>query len=394
MCIAFWPGFRRVLLSSFVLLCGAGGASWAQAGDDETPKTFAFDTVVTSHILSNVRGGVKQGTQAIYSVDLTGVWTGQGGWDGFVYVIATGNDGFSENYVGDEQVVSNIDLPPGMRLAEAWVRKTSADQKFVTTAGFINANNMFDVQDAGALFLNSSHGIGIDFGQGGASGKPIAAFGIVQEWRPSDGISLRASVFDGVGGDPEHGSVFAASRFSADEGLQIQVEAEKDFKGGFVKLGHWGNTRADDRFDGLGRPRKASGTYGQVSATLSQEAGSEDQGLQAWLRLGVASASVLHFDRYSGGGLVYTGPIKGRDHDQVGIAIASARYGKPYRATVEARVTSETSYEASYQYEVKPGFVIQPDIQYVQHPSGRWDVKDAVVIGVQVRIGLEAFSPA
>ncbi len=369
----------------------AGAAPGAYAATAATPPSaFDFDAVLTTDTLSDVQGGLKQGTRTIANLDLTSAWKGQDGWESFVYVEVTHGGGFSDQYSGDTQFVSNIDLPAGIHLSEGWVRKTSRGGHFVSTLGFNNVNNMFDVQDVGALFLNTSHGIAIEFGQSGASGKPICAFGFTQEWRPRADIHVRGGLFDAVAGDPEHGSVFATAYYSSRTGLQYQVEMQKDFAGGFVKLGHWGNTAPSDPLDGVGAPGRYSGTYGQLSATLSQEADGPEQGLKGWVRVGNADARLLAFDRYVGGGLVYTGPFRGRDHDQAGIALASGRYGKSYRATATEPVTTESSYEASYQYEVKPGLVLQPDLQYVEHPSGLSSVKDAVVVTLRVRVGIDA----
>lgn len=368
------------------MLAVAAGACRAQTAD--AAEAWSFDAVLTTHLMDNTRGGLRQGAQAINDIEATATWQGDHGWTAFADLQVTNNDGFSANYVGDYQVVSNADLPTGIHLGEAWVAKASDGQHFNTTLGLVSVNNVFDVQDAGALFLNASHGIGIDFSQSAASAKPLSALGVIEEWTPRDDVRLRAGLFDAVGGDPEHDKAFVAAHLSRAEGLQYQVEAEKDFTGGYVKLGHWANTAPADPLDGAGPRRRYSGTYGQIKLTLFSEKTDADQGLQGWLRAGVASAHVLPVAQYTGGGLVYTGLVPGRDHDQFGFAIACARFGSPYEASVGEPATAETTYELAYQYEVKPGFIVQPDVQYVQHPSGLHSVKDAVVVGVAIRIGL------
>jgi porin len=188
-----------------------------------------------------------------------------------------------------------------------------------------------------------------------------------------------------------HDDAFAPTRLWSGEGEQYEIEIEKDFKGGYVKLGHWGNTIKTDYIDGSGATGDMSGDYAQLSLTLIEES-DPDQGLKGWLRAGTANADGLALDQYIGGGLVYSGPFKGRDHDQAGFAVAHARFGKPYRAAQSNRVTAETSYELTYQAEVRPGFVLQPELQYIKHPSGAHDIKDALIVGLQFRVGLEALN--
>ena len=354
---------------------------------------MTFDAVLTTHLMSNLHGGLKTGTKALANLDLTADWQGPDGWQAFAYVEVNSKDGFSASYVGDQQYVSNIDLTPGVHLAEAWVQKTSAAGHFVTMAGFVSATDVFDVQDVGALFLNSSHALGVEFSQSGLSCVPRSALGIVTTWHPGNALHLHAGLFDAVGGDPDHPGAFIAAKFSRHTGLQYVLEAEKDFTGGYIKLGHWSNTVKADALDGAGAARRASGTYAQLSLALTHEQDDPDsaQGLSAWLRAGNADEQVLAVDRYAGAGLVYTGLLTGRDHDRFGFAIARARFGRAYRATVEDRVTTETTYELTYQYEVRPGFILQPDAQYVQRPAGSHAIRDALVVGLQVRLGLEAF---
>ena len=104
----------------------------------------AFDAVLTTDVLSNQQGGLREGTRVMANLDLSAAWTGDNGWEAFGYVLADAGGGFSETYSGDAQVVSNIDAPAGVRLFEAWVRKTSADERLVVTAGIINLNGIFD----------------------------------------------------------------------------------------------------------------------------------------------------------------------------------------------------------------------------------------------------------
>ncbi len=355
---------------------------------DDAPKGIQYGAVWTSDLTGNVSGGLRRGGLMMHNLDMTADWQNDKGWEAFGYVLDDFNGGLSSKYVGDAQVTSNIDATPGLRLFEAWVRKTSADQSLITTFGLINLNGIFDVQDNGSLFLNASHGIGPDYSQSGPSIFPISSLGAVAEWHANDHFTLRGAVFDAIPGDAQDDTRFVYIRLSGDEGAHLVAEAQYDFKGGRIKLGHWANTLAAPTLDGTSTHR-ASGTYGQLQLTLSHEREHPDQGLKTWLRVGVADDRTLAIDRYTGGGLVYDGLLPGRDDDSAGIAVATAHFGAPFRS-LTGPLDSETTWEVSYRAAIRPGLSLQPDVQYVVHPSGDPSIRNALVVGVRLKLDLLA----
>ncbi len=359
-------------------------AALAQTARADDAKPMSYDVVTTSDAIADVSGGLRRGGLVMHNVDLTAAWRGGNGWSAFGYVLGDFNGGFSGKYAGDAQTVSNIDAPPGLRLFEAYVKKTSADEKGSLSVGLINLNGMFDVQDVGGLFLNSSHGIGPDYSQSGPSIFPISALGAVGEWRFDDHFAVRAAVFDGVPGDANDDRKFAYIRIAGDEGAHLVAEGEYDFDGGAVKIGHWADTVARPTIDGSG-VKKPQGTYGQVQFTLVKGA-DDDHGLKGWVRAGHAEGAVLDLSSYAGGGLVRTGTFKDRDDDMAGLAVAQAHWGNAYRARNPGALATETTWEASYQAAIRPGVSIEPDVQYVVHPGGDPAVKNAVIVAVRLKV--------
>ena len=345
------------------------------------------NAVLTTEADSVLSGGLDQGTSSLSNLDLTAHWQGDNGWEAFAYVLGDFGDDFSANRVGDVQVTSNIDCVDGWRLFEAYGKKSWGDTGYAM-AGLINLNGIFDVQEVGSVFFNASHGIGIDYSQSGPSIFPISALGAVGQWQLSPHQALRAAVFDGVPGDPYDDTRFVYIKLSAEEGAHLAGEYQYDYDGGFVKLGAWKNTARLDRLDGHGTSRGNGGAYGQVAFTLTREDATGDQGLKGWVRAGVANDTLMTIDHYAGGGVVYTGPFKGRDSDQAGLAIAVAHFGAPYRTSVGEDLTSEVTWEATYRYDVNDHVSLQPDVQYVQHPSGRSDIDDAMVFSLRLKVGL------
>ena len=82
------------------------------------------------------------------------------------------------------------------------------------------------------------------------------------------------------------------------------------------------------------------------------------------------------------GGLVYTAPF-GRMADQAGISFTHARFGDVARQAGSLS-PAETTFEATYSFNINSHLNLQPDLQYVMSPSGDRAIPDAVVLGSRV----------
>ncbi len=96
------------------------------------------------------------------------------------------------------------------------------------------------------------------------------------------------------------------------------------------------------------------------------------------------------FSSYVGAGAVYTGLFPGRDEDQLGFAVATARFGEAYRDAQRALGTrwdrSEVNLELTYRFPVVEWLTLQPDVQYVLNPSGDPALEDALVMGLRFEL--------
>ncbi len=190
--------------------------------------TFETRAVLTTEVDSLVKGGLDVGSSGLSNLDLTAHWQNDRGWEAFGYVLGDFGGNFSANRVGDVQVTSNIDCPDGWRLFEAYGKKTFGDDKAYVMAGLINLNGIFDVQDNATVFLNASHGIGVDYSQTGLSIFPTTGLGLVGQWRLTSHQTVRAAVFDGVPGDPHDNKKFVYIKLSAEEGSHWTGEYQYD----------------------------------------------------------------------------------------------------------------------------------------------------------------------
>ena len=111
-----------------------------------------------------------------------------------------------------------------------------------------------------------------------------------------------------------------------------------------------------------------------------------DKGLGIFTHIGLAprNSSVINF--YFDGGLNYKGLIPTRDNDVLGMAFA---YGHLSNNPQDNEGSSNPGYEivleATYQMELTQWLSLQPDVQYVIHPSGT-DTANALVLGAQATV--------
>jgi len=81
--------------------------------------------------------------------------------------------------------------------------------------------------------------------------------------------------------------------------------------------------------------------------------------LAAFVQLGVADASIDPIARHMGGGLVYTGLFRRESDDRIGMTIARAEFGGPYRqqGAIGGGLTdkAETVIELTYRTPLTSG---------------------------------------
>lgn len=287
--------------------------------------------------------------------------------------------GFSAVHSGDYQVASNIDAPHAVRPYEIWL-ELPFGATVRAKAGLIDLNNEFDQQQVGALFLNSSFGIGPDLSQSGPNGPsifPVTAPGILVAYQPP-GWTARIGLFDARSGDPEHPHRFWPDSFGSDGALLIGEVHRQIGPLVAVQAGAWGYTDNQPRLDGGGAGTSAGG-YGMIEARLI---GHEDgRALRVWLRGGGASDATEPVHVYLGGGFTWTSA-----RAAYGIAFAHARLGDPaYRLPIDgARPDrAETAIEATARWQLVTGLAIQPDVQYIVHPGWNPAYRNALVLALR-----------
>ncbi len=387
---------------------------------------FTLETSYTFEAMRVQEGGVRRANNFLGSLDLQcrvdlERLFGLPNTRSFLYAVGTHGDKPSES-TGDFQGVSNIEAPEAFRLLEGWIERVWKSGRASALIGLYDVNSEFDFIPAARLFLHSSHGIGGELGTSGRSGPstfPVTSLVGRLELRSRDQKSyLRAVVADGVPGDPRSPRR-TSIRFDDGDGVLVLSElgrwssSLRDLQGSALAVGHhgpgfrerhfgkvalgvWTYTGDFDDFsrvDVNGDPEQRSGgigIYALVEQRLFYEPQDPNQGLSAFVRVGSADSQVQSIDRYVGAGFVYEGLFQGSE-DELGLAVAAARFGSEFR---EAASTTaewedwEVAIELTWRARLTSQLWIQPDLQYIVHPGGDPEVENALVLGLRATISL------
>lgn len=373
------------------------------AVDDAAPA-IDLSVVYTAEVLRNTRGGLGTGARYLDNLDVTLTVDAERalGWRGatlFAYGLYNNGEPFSDDLVGSAQGVSNIETGVrAARLYEAWIEQRFATDRASVKIGLYDLNSEFDAIEAAALFLNPSHGIGPDFSQSGRNGPsifPVTSLGVRGDYKLADSWLVRAAILDAVPGDPSRPERTTV-KLGRGEGALAAIELNYLDSRTKAAVGYW---RYTGRFESLSPPTAAGdppqsrgndGIYAFVERRLTREWAEAAQGLAGWARLGLADEKLNPIGRYAGAGLSYTGPIRGRDQDQVGAAISVAEFGDVLRRSSalagEPLDRREVNVEATYRAPLTSWLTLQPDVQYVINPAGQPAVANALILSLRAEV--------
>ena len=401
--------------------CGAPAISAQTVVGDSGARPVILTYSYTSDLVQNALGGARQGAAfpGAAGVQFTLLLRRLVGWQGariFVFALGT-HGGAPSDFVGDVQGVSNLEAPPAVRLEEAWLQQNLLGNRLSWLVGRYDLNTEFYRLQSGALFVNSSFGIGPEFAQSGRAGPsifPNTAVGTRVDFKPSANVVWRAAVLDGVPvGRPEGG----IRLFAPGDGVllvgEVALISRPDTVGeprqrrfrigrgparsyrGKLALGAWYYTaRFPDRFATLPngasmQHRGSGGAYLIGDQTVWSPRRGRPGALTAFAQLGLGDGRVNQVGSYLGGGLTFMAPLSSRVDDELGLAVAAARNGSHYelaQMAAGAPAAGETTMELTYLAQLGSWLSVQPDLQYVIHPGGTRSTQNAVVLGLRVAV--------
>lgn len=400
---------------------------------------ITFSLHERSEVWADVSGGGHQGlsynglTIAKLALDLDALF----GWSGgqlFTSAFDVHGHGPSRSLVGNQQLVSNIEATPSVKLYDLWLDQSFLDKSLSIRAGQEGANDEMMVSAYGGLFLNSSFGFpglpAADLPSGGPN-YPMATPFARALYSATHQLTIVGAVYTADPappgtGDPQirdrngtafrlddHTLGFGEVWYSPDASTSATLPT-------VYKLGAWYATGgfADQRLDttgglladpaGSGIALRHSGdwaVYGIVDQKVWTSPDSQDRGVGVFAQIMGGPSDRNLSNLFVEGGMNWFGPFARRSDDVFGLAVAylgispAARgYSNDLVAFGRAAApyaSNETVIEATYEAPVTDWLTLQPDLQYVINPNaripgnfGKAPLPNAVVIGVRATIRL------
>jgi porin len=328
--------------------------------------------------------------------------------------------------------VSGIEALPSTRLYEIWFEQKWGT-KLALRAGQLAADTEFMTAKYTEVFTNASLGwpaiLALNLPSAGPS-PPLATLGARLRSDVSDNLTLMGAVFNGDAAGPGPEDPQLRDRYGVNFRVndpplllgeaQFLWNAKKGDPGldGKFKLGAWRHLAdfADQRFNNQGTslanpaggatPANHSGDFGVYSVfeqKLFRVGNDDNRGIGIFARVSYSPPDRNLIDLYADGGVEFIGLSDQRPHDKFGVAGGYARVSPRARALdrdfQQAIGPSwpvrrfESLVTAVYQYEVRAGWTLQPNFQYITHPGGGATspfsanpgkaLKDAAVFGLR-----------
>jgi porin len=385
----------------------AGDYSETLTGDWGGARTSLDDAGVSTEIvykadvMSNVAGGLKEGTRGLDNLDVVFGFDGQKlvgveGLSGVVHLLNNNGGRPNEDLVGSAQGVNNIEVSRSTgKLFQAFLQQNFYQDRLSILAGLYDVNTEFYVTEISGLFIHPTFGIGTDASQSGENGPsifPFSSFGTRMRVHPTEATYAQVAVLDGVSADPDRLSGNHQT-WANEDGLLMLGEAGYTPAGAKIGVGGWYYTSTFEHqteITATGDPFKehSHGIYLLGEKELYTE--SEGEGLAGFARFGVANDAVNQFDYAWSVGLVYTGLIPTRDIGQLGFGVTGAHNGDAFNDATLAGGTevdsAETTMELTYSDNLTPWLSVQPDVQYVMNPNTDKSLKNAWVLGTRLTV--------
>lgn len=385
---------------------------------------ISFGLSETSEVLGNVTGGVHRGadydglTQMTLTVDTEKAF-GLSGGTFYGSALQLHGRSISSDNLRELHPVSSIEGAGTTRLWELWYDQQLFGGRADVKLGQQSLDQEFTLAQYAGVFVNATMGWPVlPTNDLYASGPvyPLSSLGVRLRVHVTPALTMLAGVFDdnppgGPFNDDSQlrGGEAAGTQFNLNTGAlwigevqyTLNPSPAKSCKSvtcglpGTYKFGAYYDSGGflDQRFgtDGLlladpasnGVPRTDRGNYGvyAVANQMLWRAGPDSsRSVGAFLRAVAAPGDRNLIDFSLDAGVTVQAPFAGRDKDTFGIAFSYARIsgsavgldadtafftGTPYPLR-----SAESLVEVTYQAQLAPWWVLQPDFQYVFNPGG------------------------
>ena len=377
----------------------------------------------TSEIWGNLGGGVRRGPAYDgLTVMGLGIDTAKAfGWEGGTFNVTAlqihGRNISAENLL-TLQTASGIQATRATRLWEIWFQQAFLGGKLDVRIGQQSLDQEFIVSQGSSLFINTAMGWPLlpsaDLYAGGPA-YPLSSLGIRLRAQPASNITVLGGVFDdNPPGGPFYndsqvrGAEQSGTKFNTNTGALFIGEVQFALGGtppagggpppglpGTYKLGFWYDTGSfpDQRFDaarlsladpgGSGVPRMLRHNF-SLYAVMDQTVWRPDpdgpRAIGIFARIMGAPSDRNLVDASLNAGVTFKAPFPGRENNSLGLAYgyghisgraaALAQDTARFSGAFVPRRGSESVIELTYQAQITPWWILQPDAQYVFNPGG------------------------
>jgi porin len=365
-----------------------------EKSDTEPSRPVRFSAAYKIDLMSVMTGGVERGSSVLdnLSANLDVDFDAAFGWRGATAHVSllSNHGGHPAEKAGSMQGVDNIEVAHARtKIYEAWIDQSFADGAADLRAGLSDTNSEFNVTDSSGVFLAPIFGVTSELAASGPAGPsifPSTALAVRLNLQPSKDVYVRAAVINaqaGTIGDP--GGV--DTHF--DKGALVIGEAGWTAKGKFA-VGAWTYTdRQPDLRDTTpeGEPARSAshGVYALADTPLI----AHDNGAQvsAFLRLGASDGDTTPYKGSVAAGISASRVVPGRPDAQLAAAVFAGRVSNKFRANGadagQSLARAETGFELTYADKLGEHMTIQPDLQFIHHPSADRSIPDAWVVGLR-----------
>lgn len=392
-------GASLVTLAFAFVVLAIGSVAYAEEAPAEQAKTepVHLSLVYTGDTFVVADGGAKRGAvyvdRLMVSADFD--FDRLFGWKGAnAHVDVMSNRGGAPNEdAGTMMGISRTELDPRpARLVQAYVRQSFANDRAELVLGFYDIGADFYATPSAEMFMGPIGGLAPELSASGPPDFPETALTAQLKVKPTGHSYILMSAADarqGVVGD------VGGADFSFRDGLILATEVgyAGNFKAG---IGAWRYTRRKPDIRDLtaaGDPvqRATQGAYLLVEYPLP----SPTDGVRkttVFLKGGVTDGATTAYSGTLAGGVLVEHVFAARPDSTLALGFIHGRFDDRFRAnqadnSVDAG-RAETNFEISYADRIAPHVTLQPDFQWVHHPSGERAIKDALVPGLRFNIEL------
>jgi porin len=343
------------------------------------------EPIYWGEVFSNTRGGISTRNatqyQGLLNLALIADFEQLGlpfGGEFFIVGQNSHGQGLTEDFIGDSLVLSNIDtFDNRLQVGEYWWEFHFLDGDVRVRLGKQDVNAEFLVVDLAGDFIQSGFGISPNVA---VPTFPDASAGVVVLTDLTDELQFKLGVWDGVPDGRSWGFSETGITLTAGE-LEYRYELGDGRLPGAID-GGMGYLSAGNVSPGV-HQSQGWAVYIDFEQILWRENPcdeEDEQGFGGFVQYSKAYPDDLAaFPEYFGAGLVYQGLLPGRDDDGFGTGVATTRLNL-------GGTGRETIVECYYKVAVRPGMVVQPDLQYIVSPSGIH--RDAFAVGLRFILAL------